>query len=557
MPFDPASLVMSREAAIDGYMAYIREAQNAAAGIAYEKAIENGEDEDSAIAAAEAARPAGTDYAQRTLGKGDLFYLLVFILNRVDINRDWLFDRCREVQALNADTLDLWARYHYKSSIVTFGLTIQEILRDPEGTWVIFSDINKVARPFLGQIKREFEDNEHLKRLYSDVLWADPAKEAPLWSEEKGIIVKRKGNPKEATLEAYGLIDGMPTGRHFKTRIYDDLVTINTVTSPEMMLKVADRLALSHALGVEEGGVARYVGTRYHGLDAYQGLIDRKTVWLRLHPATEDGSDQGRPVLLSPPALAKIRSDMGPFTFAAQMLQDPSADKAIGFREEWLHFWPARSSANLNVYIVVDPSSGKKGTKKNGGNDYTSMWAIGLGADRHYYALDHVRERLSLTGRAKLLFDLVRTWSPLAVGYEEYGLQADIEYMRTEMDRYQYQFTIVPLGGRLSKHDRIRRLIPIFEQGRMHLPDSLIRINPEGRSYAPIRLFLEEEYTRFPVATHDDSLDSLARVLDEDLGVQWPLASASAVGQDGPPRLPLHVLRKAQAYRQPVDWRRG
>jgi hypothetical protein len=36
------------------------------------------------------------------------------------------------------------------------------------------------------------------------VLWADPVKESPKWSEDEGIVVKRKGNPKEATVEAWG-----------------------------------------------------------------------------------------------------------------------------------------------------------------------------------------------------------------------------------------------------------------------------------------------------------------------------------------------------------------
>jgi hypothetical protein len=38
--------------------------------------------------------------------------------------------------------------------------------------------------------------------LYADVLWDKPTRDAPKWSRDQGIVVKRKSNPKEATVEA-------------------------------------------------------------------------------------------------------------------------------------------------------------------------------------------------------------------------------------------------------------------------------------------------------------------------------------------------------------------
>src|SRR5215471_8914894 len=51
---------------------------------------------------------------KRQLAQRDLFFLLAYVLGRPDVNRDWIFERCREVEASPDGRLDLWSRGHYK-----------------------------------------------------------------------------------------------------------------------------------------------------------------------------------------------------------------------------------------------------------------------------------------------------------------------------------------------------------------------------------------------------------------------------------------------------------
>src|SRR6516162_7735026 len=115
---------------------------------------------------------------KRQLAQSDLFFLLVYVLGRADLNREWYFERCREVQAAPNGYLDLWGREHGKSSIIPLGLTIQDILNDPEITVGIFSYSRPIAKAFLRQIKIEFETNEMLRSLFPDILWANPHRDA-------------------------------------------------------------------------------------------------------------------------------------------------------------------------------------------------------------------------------------------------------------------------------------------------------------------------------------------------------------------------------------------
>lgn len=456
----------------------------------------------------------------RNLGRTDLYFLLRYILKARYADNEWCFQRCREVQAQPNGYLDLWAREHFKSTIITFALTIQDILNDPEITVGIFSHTRPIAKGFLRQIKREFENNETLKALYPDILYANPQKESPKWGEDDGIIVRRQGNPKESTVEAWGVVDGQPTSKHFKRLVYDDLVTKESVTSPEMIEKTTNSLALSYNLGSDDGE-RRFIGTRYHYNDSYKTLLERLTAIPRLYPATDDGTVDGEPVLLTREKLAKKRADMGPYVFGCQMLQNPSADSTMGFKEEWLKYYPApiqpSQSTGMRKLLLCDPANEKKAS-----SDYTNIWVLGFNHDRKIYALDIVRDRLNLTERTDLIFNMHRRWQPEQVGYEQYGMQSDIAHIESEMDRRVYRFEITKLGGPMPKPDRIRRLIPKFEQGVILLPDRLVRTNYERKQIDLVQTFINDEYLAFPVAVHDDMLDGLARMEDEAVLIDFP-----------------------------------
>lgn len=469
------------------------------------------------LARAERAGWASQRGILRALCREDLFFLLTVVLRRGDLDHDWLYARCRDVQQAPDGHLDLWAREHGKTSIITFGKTIQDVLRDPEITVGLFSHTRPAAKTVLRQIKIEFERNEALKRLFDDILWAQPQRQAPKWSEDDGLIVHRAGNPKEATIEAWGMVDGLPTGKHFRLRVYDDVIDKRATNTPDQIAKATEMWELSQALGTRDGA-ARYIGTRYHANDTYRVILDRGAAAPRIHPATDDGTLDGAPVLMTRAELARRRRDWGTFTFAAQMLQNPTADAKQGFRAEWIRRYDASGDATgLNLYLLVDPASEKKR-----GSDYTAMAVIGLGPDRNYYLVDAVRDRLNLRERGDALFALHRRWKPRGVGYEKYGQQCDIEHLQMRMADERYHFTITALGGAMSKLDRIRRLVPIFEQGRFYLPDTLLKTDYEGRTVDLVTTFLEEELKPFPVALHDDLLDVLSRVLDEPLDIVWP-----------------------------------
>jgi phage terminase large subunit-like protein len=177
------------------------------------------------------------------------------------------------------------------------------------------------------------------------------------------------------------------------------------------------------------------------------------------------------------------------------------------------------------------------------------MWVVALGADNNAYVVDGVRARLNLSERINVLFELHHKWKPLQVRYEEYGMQADIEAAKAEMERRQYRFRIYPVGGQVSKPDRIRRLIPWFEGGRIWFPREMVRPDERGVLRDIIEDTVQEEYLPFPVGRYDDALDNLARLAEpataELPGLPWPKAGAQT---ESPPSPAWAVLDELMGY---------
>ena len=467
----------------------------------------------------------------RDLYRNDLYALLRYGMNRVDMeavaNPDWLLDRCREVQANPDGYIDLWAREHFKSSIITTGLTIQTILKGygegsdwTEPTICLFSHTRPIAKDFLRQIRSELTNNAILKELFQDIFYENPSRDSPRWSDE-GLVFKRRTNPKEACLEAWGLVDSMPTGMHFSHLIYDDVVTLASVSNAEQIQKTTEAWEMSLNLGSGEDTKKRIIGTRYHFNDTYGQIIKRTAAVPRVYPASVDGTVTGEPVLRSREFLANRYRDMGQYVYSSQMLLNPVADSTQGFQRSWLkYFDDVDQSRHMNKYVLVDPASQKKAR-----SDWTAIAVIGLGPDENIYLLDAVRDRLNLTERGAAVMRMHRKHRPKVVGYERYGMQADIEYLREVQKRENYRFEVVEVGGTMPKTDRIRRLIPFFESGRFFLPDSLYKTIYDKSTVNIIEELVESEMMGFPVSLHDDLLDAISRIFD--LNMVWPKSVVS------------------------------
>ena len=438
----------------------------------------------------------------------DRFFLLTQVLGVTVAWHPWVLERCREVEADPDEHLDLWSRGHFKSTIITFAGTVQEILRNPEICVCILSYKAGAADAFAGQIKNAFETNEVLLDCFPDILWSErPDHKGDTWSVSD-LCVKRTTAKKESTIATSGLISGMRTGGHYDLLIYDDTVTYESVGSPEMSQRTTAAWSMSLNLGTDKTR-HWYIGTRYAIFDTYREMMDRG-IRERRHVGMDEN---GKPVFLSQEEFDKKRREMTTKDWASQILQQPIGVGELLFREEWwLDYTTAPDAKRMHRYILVDTA-----TKRGKRNDYTVMWVVGYGRDRVRYVLDCVRDKLSLSQRADAIFGLVEKWDPIEVFWEANGSRSDGEYIRERMDRAGYRFRITEIEQTEHKEDRIAWLEPPWRDGKIIFPHRLAYVDVNGEPHDLVRDFREEEWLVFPSVTHDDMLDDLANMFHPDV----------------------------------------
>lgn len=521
----------------------------------------------------EADETGSRDSVERTLILNDIYYLGLFILN-IDkmysetvgdtiVFHPWIFNRCREVQEDPDFHIDIWAREHFKSTIITLLKTVQDILRDPEIAICIFSYNQKIASKFVSQIKNALE-NKRLRQLFPDIIPEDTGSGKYTYIDDEGsrrsqkfswssvaLTVKRKTGRKEPTVSGYGLVTGQPTGMHFDMLIYDDVVTPDSVRTSEQNRYTTEQFTMSLNTGSGENVRVRIIGTRYSLYDTYfhimnpkyasEGVMGGSKYSLRCYPCRTMSGD---PVLYTSEYLENKRSVMVSFVYDSQMMCDPQFSSDIGFNEDWI---AERCNADeiygdkdsYNFYIIVDPAN-----TKNNKSDFTAMAVVAVNGDGRYYIPDIVRDKMSLSERISSLMSLVNRWTTShgrpEVFYEQSGLSSDMEVIRGMMEAKRYWFTIHSMGTKPRvtldpragsgagslKINRILALEPLFRGYRIVLADSCVKVNWNGREEDMMASFVMDEYMKFPISNdHDDMLDALSRIADAETG---PLIIAPA-----------------------------
>jgi len=409
----------------------------------------------------------------------------------------------------NRNLLLLMPRGTFKSSVVTIGFALQNILNDPNIRILLDSETFSKSKAFLSEIKGHLTTNHKFREVfkvihgvYPDGMVDNKRNKELLWTDSQVNLACRTRMRKEPTFSCSG-VDVTKTGMHYDLIIMDDLHSEKNVTTNDQIQQVIDHWKFANSL-IDPGKPIIVIGTRWDYNDLYQEILDkeRDDYNILVRAAIREDGSLFFPSVLTQKALDKLKQKQGSYIFSCQYMNEPVDNETATFKRSYLvrKEWALVKDRPINWVLSIDPSY------EGPYSDYAALVVAGLDFQRDLYVRHVTRQKMTYGQIIDEMFRLYTLYNPKLVVIETIGQQKSIMYeLNNEMKRRNQWVPIREIKSRAkSKEERIRGLAPFYEFGHIFHVKECPQLDE-----------LEYELIHFPRGKHDDVIDALATVLEQ------------------------------------------
>ena len=446
----------------------------------------------------------------------DFHYFNEVVLGHHDMNEEHK-DGCEFIQHDEAkNKMVLWPRYTFKSSVVTQGLCLWWMIRNPNIRMLIYSDTFKKSQGFLRGIKNHIEGKAGRSRFRDLMGPYETHYLKGVWTDNRIEINRRTEAHVEPTVDTAG-IEQSKVGMHYDLIIFDDIVSKVNVTTKDQMDKVHECYQESLAL-LKPGGLIYIVGTRWHFGDMYGRIIaenkEFKNFGIMLKDAdakNEEGELIFANIGLNEEHLTGLKNRMGSYTYSCLMRNNPIDSDQTLFKYESFKFYGEKMEPkDLYITCCIDPSGE--------GDDPTGGTVVGTDNQMNMYILEVLNRKCPPDMIVDWVMSMNRKYRLNRLGIEtiffrgllERELQRRITIER-EKDKDFNMFGIEKFSPSArrgeTKFVRIQALQPFHERGEIWFPGDCVETLKTGFSDLAFQM-LQVTPTHMP--NPNDVLDSLA-----------------------------------------------
>ncbi len=185
------------------------------------------------------------------------------VLGYKDLDEDVHGQFIRVFESKAPRKLVVMPRGTFKSSLGSVSYPIWRLLRDPNLTILLDSELYSNSKNFLREIKAHLQ-SERLSRIFGEQVGSK-------WDEGEIILKSRTRNIKEASITVGGL-GTVKVGQHYGMIIGDDYNSPQNSETPEKCQKVIDHVRMNMNI-LNPGGEYLVLGTRYAERDVIGFLL--------------------------------------------------------------------------------------------------------------------------------------------------------------------------------------------------------------------------------------------------------------------------------------------
>lgn len=474
----------------------------------------------------------------------DLYFLITKILYYNDAHKygpfhKWMCDTVGKVPG----TRELWLlpRDHFKTTILTIGHAIQQLLRDPTQALLIVSRKDDHAFVWSDEMRRQFTSNERLRQLFPQ--WCagslNELGSTSEWTVPAYIYVT--GHRRREPSVTVASMKGRKQSRHYNW-VYPDDCMDKEDSSEVGLREIREDWKEIIPLIDRDGGVVA-CGTRKHYNDLYQAIMDTGIykVYVRHglesaketckedecsrfalpHPAPDFKT--GKP--LEPARMTRkdydsklreceIDAKLGQSFFWHEYMNIPFSPTDRVFQPSW---FPRLDDAmipgghepfeRLSKWIAVDTAW--KDEEHPTGYDFTVLVIGGFDDHGRLYILDILRSKTwTMKAGCEAIVTAMKAYGISRIIGEKVGEVTWFNFLRDRCraNNIPLQLLALTRGGRnqKSKIERIRGTQGYFEQGKVFT-----------RKAAENYDDMVNEFCNLGRWTNDDIADAISMFFDE------------------------------------------
>ena len=380
---------------------------------------------------------------------------------------------------------------HGKSQLASVMFPAWYLGRNPTKEIISCSYNDEFAEEF-GRKSRNLVADEKFRLMFGVGLSSD-SKRINRWSTDKGGGYVASG------------VGGTITGRGAEILLIDDPIkNKEEAESASMRQKAWDWYVSTAYTRLHPGGAVVLVGTRWHDDDLLGRVLEHEgDQWDVVNfPAIAIKNEKYRkkgealwPQRYPLEELKKIQITVGPLNWASLYQQNPILSETQDFKKEWFKKSESKPE-RMQIMTTVDPA-----VSQSKRADDSVVLTAGMDPQGEIHILEISNRKMNPTELINEIFRHKTTWNPQKVGIETVAFQKSlVHFMKSEMRKRQTYINIYEIKSRSSKEERIRGLIPYYQNG-------VIWHNQNCGE-------LEDQLLRFPSGRKDDIADCLSFQLE-------------------------------------------